>query len=99
MSELIGKQLVSQIAQHFHRLPETRYFLSVVKDHADHQYNYFFYIRRQKVSTRSLPLGNESAQLANLVSTLTTFRKTYQLPVELVGFTREERQQLRRFTK
>ncbi len=99
MSESIGKHLVNQVAQHFHRLPETRYFLSVVKDNADHQYNYFFYIRRHKVSTRSLPLGHEPAQLANLVSTLTTFREKYQLPVELVGFNREERQQLRRFTK
>ena len=99
MSVSIGKQLVSQVNHHFHRLPETRYFLSVVKDNADQQYNYFFYIRRQKVSTRSLPLGSEPAVLANLVATLATFRQTYQLPVELVGFSRDERRQLRRFTK
>lgn len=99
MSIATGKALVDQVRRYFHRLPETRYYLSVVSVSADQQYHYFFYIRRKGVSTRSIPLGQESAKLENVKSTLRTFRQTYQLPIRLSGFTRSERQSLYDLTR
>lgn len=95
----LGQSIVDQVSHHFHRFPDTRYYLSVVNVRADQQYNYFFYIKRRGVSTRSLPIGHEPAKLDNLVQTLTTFRQTYQLPITLTNFSREERKQLRQFTR
>lgn len=99
MSTETGHQLVTKVRHHFHRLPDTRYYLSVVNVPADQQYHYFFYIRRRGVSTRSLPLAVEPAKLALLIDSLTIFRQSYQLPVDLVGFSQDERRRLYQLTR
>ncbi|WP_295747547.1 hypothetical protein [uncultured Limosilactobacillus sp.] len=99
MSRETGQQLVMAVRHYFHRLPETRYSLSVVNVPADQQYHYFFYIRRRGVSTRSLPLAVEPAKLDLLIDSLTIFRQSYQLPVNLVGFSQDQRRRLHQLTR
>ncbi len=99
MSTKIGQQLVSRVNQYFHRLPETRYHLSVVNVNADQQYNYFFYIRRRGVSTRSLPLAAEPAKIDLLMDSLSIFRQSYQLPIILTGFSYDEQRRLHQLTR
>lgn len=90
-----AQRLVERIKTHFGGISHTRYWLRVAYYEPFHGYNVFFNIKRSRMFTRSIPVGEyDYCDFERLVAILKEFRQTYHFTIEFVGFTKDQLHQL-----
>ncbi|AUV74121.1 acetyl-CoA carboxylase (plasmid) [Lactiplantibacillus plantarum subsp. plantarum] len=84
------KVTIARIDLLFKRLNRTRYWLSIVNDKIDEQYNIFFYSEHSGKRTRSTPLHSiRNYELEYLESFVKELRAATALSIEFVGFSQQ----------
>ncbi|MBS0937863.1 acetyl-CoA carboxylase [Lactiplantibacillus plantarum] len=81
------KIIVSRIKLLFKRMNKTRYWLSVINDPIDQQFNFFFFSEHQGKRTRSVPLHSiKTYQLSYLEECISELKIESALSIEYLGF-------------
>jgi len=81
------KILLARIKILFKLQYQTRYWLTVVDDHFDHTYNFFFHSQRKHQRERSIPVhAVDTYDLEYLEPLIQSLRKVYQFSITFVGF-------------
>ena len=71
----------------FKRKPRTIYKISVVNDHFDQTYNFFFCVDEKEKRSRSVPLHSiKTYELEYLEELITAIKKQTKLTIEYSGF-------------
>lgn len=87
-----AKLIVQRLQSHFKRLPHTRYWMVVVNNSYDRQYNFFIEMSHRQRCTRSIPLHSiTDYSLINLEHVIQQVHLQNKLPIHFRGFGDQQR--------
>ncbi|ANK59793.1 hypothetical protein [Loigolactobacillus backii] len=82
-----AKLIFERATKLFKRISRTRYWITIVDDKFDKQYNFFFNSQRKNESSRSIPLHTiDNYDLGYLEDIITSLQKLTQLTIKYTGF-------------
>ncbi|AQW20649.1 acetyl-CoA carboxylase [Lentilactobacillus curieae] len=81
------KLILERINPLFKRISHTRYWIRIVNDHYDNQFNFFFHSQRAGMRERSIPLHSiTNYQLEYLETVINEIQEHFNLSIYYSGF-------------
>ncbi|WP_283679183.1 acetyl-CoA carboxylase [Lentilactobacillus sp. Marseille-Q4993] len=81
------KILLERIQPLFKRMSQTRYWIRVVNDQFDEQYNFFFHSQHRGMREKSVPLHSiKNYRLEYLEKVISLFKENLNLSIYYAGF-------------